>query len=104
MLSRNHLRSSDAQYVEVIHTEVSEIGLPVLIGDVDFFPNGGVRQPGCRNIDCSHNRAWQLFAASLTHGGIMGYRCNSIDDAINYEDTCTGYSIVLGNNDLVKHG
>ncbi|XP_026315673.1 phospholipase A1 member A-like [Hyposmocoma kahamanoa] len=104
MLSRSHLRSTDAKYVEAIHTEVSEIGLPVAVGEVDFFPNGGVRQPGCQNIECSHNRAWQLFAASLTNGPIMGYRCSSVDEALNLQGPCTGYALPLGNNDLVKLG
>lgn len=104
MLSKSHLRSNDARYVEVIHTEVTEIGYAVAIGDVDFFPNGGYRQPGCQNVDCSHIRAWQLFAASLTNGGLIGHRCSSIDEAVNPHRGCTGYSLVLGNNDLQKHG
>lgn len=104
MLSSDHLRGTDAQYVEVIHTEVSEIGIPVALGETDFFPNGGVRQPGCRNIDCSHNRAWQLFAASLTNGPIMGYRCHSAEEALSLEGPCTGYALAMGNNDLVKLG
>lgn len=104
MLSDLHVNSNDALYVEVIHTEVSQIGVPVAVGDVDFFPNGGVRQPGCRDIYCSHNRAWQLFAASLTHGGLIGHRCNSIQEALNIGGSCTGFTLPLGNNTLVKYG
>lgn len=104
VLSGYHIKFDDAVYVEVIHTEVSEFGLPVALGDVDFFPNAGIRQPGCRDADCSHNRAWQLFAASLTHGGILGHRCNTIKDALNTQQPCTGYSLPLGNNELVKYG
>lgn len=104
MLSRSHLRTNDARYVEVIHTEVSEYGLAVAVGDVDFFPNGGVRQPGCPNIDCSHIRAWQLFAASLTDGGLVGHRCTSVDEALNPQSICTGFALPMGNNNLVKHG
>lgn len=104
MLSSNHLRSTDARYVEVIHTEVSQIGVPVAVGDVDFFPQGGVSQPGCQNVDCSHNRAWRLFAASLTHGGIIGYRCESIKAALAFDGFCTGFALPLGTNELIKYG
>ncbi|XP_026315668.1 lipase member H-B-like isoform X2 [Hyposmocoma kahamanoa] len=104
MLSNNHLRATDARYVEVIHTEVSQIGLPVAVGDVDFFPQGGVRQPGCQDLDCSHNRAWKLFAASLTHGGLIGHRCETIRNALDLERFCTGFALPLGTNELVKYG
>lgn len=104
MVSNKRLRASDALYVEVIHTEVSVMGLPVAVGDVDFFPNGGVNQTGCQDLDCSHNRAWQLFAASLSHGGIIGYRCRSIIEALKPKGECTGFALPLGNGDLVKYG
>lgn len=104
MLSAYHLRSSDALYVEVIHTEVSQIGLPVAVGDVDFFPQGGVRQPGCRDVQCSHRRSWELFAASLTHGGLIGYRCDSMQEALDIGGSCKGFALSMGNNSLVKYG
>ncbi|KAK0166814.1 hypothetical protein PV327_004297 [Microctonus hyperodae] len=79
---------SDARLVDVIHTDGSEIftdgfGLLKPIGHIDFFPNGGRQQPGCkdiknsiiyshlhedeldRSIACSHLRAWQLYVATL---------------------------------------
>ncbi|XP_026315698.1 hepatic triacylglycerol lipase-like [Hyposmocoma kahamanoa] len=104
VLSGYHVRPEDALYVEVIHTEVSEIGIPSALGDVDFYPHGGIRQPGCGDIECSHNRAWQLFAASLTHGGIMGHRCDNVDEAIDTRKPCTGFTLAMGNNELVKYG
>ncbi|XP_034946054.1 pancreatic lipase-related protein 2-like isoform X2 [Chelonus insularis] len=82
------LDSSDANLVDVIHTDGAEdftegFGLLKPIGHIDFFPNGGVQQPGCndiknsivyshfhedildRSIACSHARAWDLFVESL---------------------------------------
>jgi len=36
---------SDADLVHVIHTSI--LGLEKSIGDADFYPNGGKKQPGC---------------------------------------------------------
>ncbi|KAG7212631.1 hypothetical protein KM043_012917 [Ampulex compressa] len=86
------LDASDAQLVDVIHTDgapdfTDGFGLLKPIGHIDFFPNGGIEQPGCTdvknavvvsrlkedtldvNIACSHLRAWQLFAESLKQQG-----------------------------------
>jgi pancreatic triacylglycerol lipase len=42
------LDSSDAEYVEVVHTSGGYLGYVDPIGRVDFFPNGGAwPQPGC---------------------------------------------------------
>ena len=50
--SRNHLRSSDADFVDVIHTHtapavIAPLGFAAPLGDVDFYPNGGGLMPGC---------------------------------------------------------
>nr|XP_971822.3 PREDICTED: pancreatic triacylglycerol lipase [Tribolium castaneum] len=90
----NHLREKhkkldrdDARLVDVVHTDASPtitdgFGLWQPIGHVDFFPNGGQEQPGCRDtrqsvvvthfeqvltreVACSHIRAWRLFQETL---------------------------------------
>lgn len=44
-----HLTPTDAEFVDVIHTDGGVFGFPVALGDADFFPNGGFpAQPGCR--------------------------------------------------------
>lgn len=51
-----HLSASDAEFVDVIHTDMGVYGLALKIGHVDFFPNYGYRpQPGC---PISENGLW----------------------------------------------
>jgi len=87
------LDPSDAEFVDVIHTNGESIfnilvggsgfGLMQRCGHVDFYPNGGLRQPGCDHKDlckdifrgnikeitdkvaCSHGRAISYFIESL---------------------------------------
>lgn len=43
-----HLTSTDAEFVDVIHTDGGVLGFPFPLGHADFYPNGGTsRQPGC---------------------------------------------------------
>ncbi|KAI4455784.1 lipase [Holotrichia oblita] len=43
------LDRSDAEFVDVIHTDAGIFGYPRSIGHVDFWPNAGIApQPGCR--------------------------------------------------------
>ncbi|XP_043201128.1 pancreatic triacylglycerol lipase-like isoform X1 [Amphibalanus amphitrite] len=89
-----HLDATDAEFVDIIHTDGRDIiyigiGFMASCGDVDFYPNNGKNQPGCGdfqeniraliydletlNIDaikglfgCPHDRAHELFIATLT--------------------------------------
>jgi len=49
------LGADDAAFVDVVHTDGARIwsegfGLFNPIGDVDYFPNGGLDQPGCEQV------------------------------------------------------
>ncbi|XP_050429449.1 pancreatic triacylglycerol lipase-like isoform X2 [Adelges cooleyi] len=91
--NRGHLTPSDAEFVDVIHTDGGEFGFPVPMGHVDFFPNGGFPiQPGCStptnvSIDkvpgyasCSHVRAWKYYIESVQNPyGFPSIRCHSYD-------------------------
>lgn len=41
------LDPTDAEFVDVIHTNAKHIGVINPSGHVDFYPNGGKRQKGC---------------------------------------------------------
>ncbi|XP_054266985.1 inactive pancreatic lipase-related protein 1-like [Macrosteles quadrilineatus] len=88
------LNPSDAMFVDVIHTNADHfitclgLGMMTPVGHVDFFVNGGQKQPGCwfnkgilwehiaalteavieqlaDIIGCSHERAWTYYIESL---------------------------------------
>lgn len=45
------LNKNDAEIVEVIHSDGGTFGFLKSCGTIDFFPNGGSSQPGCKRID-----------------------------------------------------
>ncbi|XP_037078473.1 LOW QUALITY PROTEIN: pancreatic triacylglycerol lipase-like [Pollicipes pollicipes] len=99
------LDPTDAGFVDVIHTDSGPLisgGLGLLqpIGHMDFFPNGGKKQPGCgtsvfdaikkeegsliyglrRFIGCNHLRAYEFFTESInSQCGFMAVECDSYD-------------------------
>uniref|UniRef100_A0A146MBK9 Pancreatic triacylglycerol lipase n=2 Tax=Lygus hesperus TaxID=30085 RepID=A0A146MBK9_LYGHE len=74
------LKPSSAGFVDVIHTCGKGLGFFGDLGHVDFYPNQGTAgQPGCSLSfgKCSHQRAIQLFAESLsTPNGFLGRKCD----------------------------
>lgn len=64
----SRLASTDAEYVETIHTNAGLLGIPDPIGDASFYPNGGSRQPGC-GFDpfgiCAHSRSIAYYLESI---------------------------------------
>ncbi|XP_026733233.1 pancreatic triacylglycerol lipase-like [Trichoplusia ni] len=104
-LNSGRLGVTDARYVEVIHTDGSGIfanGIGVSLGNIDFFANGGSNQPGCFSNSCSHERAYELFAASMINPKLVGYPCTSTTQ-LNL-NRCNGLPVRLGTNELYKFG
>jgi len=81
------LDRADAGFVDCIHTDgvplyEAGFGMMQAIGDADYYPNGGVDQPGCRTIavGCSHGRSHEYYASSITASCVMeGHACSSYE-------------------------
>ncbi|CAG4943607.1 unnamed protein product [Parnassius apollo] len=98
------LRDTDGVYVEAIHTDGGTMGLGIgsAVANADFFPNGGDSQPGCLTSLCNHERAWELFAATVTYNHLTGRQCsNTLQISLN---TCRGDPLNMGNDILTKTG
>ncbi|EDS34113.1 lipoprotein lipase [Culex quinquefasciatus] len=79
---QGRLADTDAQYVEVLHTNGDWLAFFTNIGTADFYPNGGKKQPGCGRLfyrRCSHKRAVTIFKESLMAKGYYANRCPSLD-------------------------
>jgi len=117
------LDSSDAEFVDVIHTDGSKnigMGTRDRMGHVDFYPNGGKDQPGCKRANeklftsaitwitgsdkdaysefsCSHQSARRFFTDSISQKcKYTAYPCTSSenDDASSeYDDFKDGECI-----------
>lgn len=87
-ITRNGLRKldpTDANFVDVVHTNGLAQGQIERCGHVDFYMNGGFSQPGCLResnpLGCDHHRAPQYFAESITTTvGFLGWKCRGFID------------------------
>ncbi|XP_074448398.1 pancreatic lipase-related protein 2-like [Larus michahellis] len=102
------LDPSDAKFVDIIHTHAGHLffdfapGILQTCGHLDFYPNGGKKMPGCkqlrvppatRNINdlmrgyrafgCGHKRSLRYYAESImTPNGFVGYQCDTYRDFV----------------------
>ncbi|XP_078688905.1 pancreatic lipase-related protein 2-like [Branchiostoma floridae x Branchiostoma belcheri] len=86
------LDPTDAEFVDVIHTDADLLGALGLSGmspsgHVDFYPNGGKDQPGCESFThnlltfCNHRKSIHYFYGSLDsqNSPLRAYRCDSYE-------------------------
>ncbi|KAG6453189.1 hypothetical protein O3G_MSEX007987 [Manduca sexta] len=99
------LDKHDARHVEVIHTCGGYLGFASPLGHIDFYPNGGTRQPGCgfdyRGL-CAHNRAHMFFSESIISDvPFTAVRCKDYDE-LYYQGSCkgTGEKLIMGGFDI----
>ncbi|KRT80492.1 hydrolase, partial [Oryctes borbonicus] len=80
----DRLNKTDADFVDVVHTDVGYYGFEQAIGTVDFYPNGGGIQPGCTSDDAGHNdshgRSNWYYLESINSTNIKAVKANSWED------------------------
>ncbi|EDW27752.1 GL19877 [Drosophila persimilis] len=93
------VRSGDAEFVDIIHTNPGVLGTPKVVGDADFFVHGDSPfQTGCgiltvKKVPCSHERAVEYWTETVyrTNGNsFLGKHCvreTDLSDARNCKDT-----------------
>lgn len=81
MAKKEHkLDPSDALFVDVFHCNGLMQGQIERTGNVDFYMNGGIYQPGCGTeiFSCSHVRCPNYFMESIRSNlGFHGWQCQS---------------------------
>lgn len=69
----------------MIHTNGGVFGIQIPMGHVDFYPNGGSKQPptygiSC-SITCSHNRAVDLWKFAVIYPNkFYGVKCSGMSE------------------------
>lgn len=77
------LDRTDANYVEVIHTNAGILGMTTAIGTSDFYVNGGSLQPGCLATPCSHLRSVIYYAEAVVNDNFSSIKCLNVLKARN---------------------
>ncbi|KAJ0171291.1 hypothetical protein K1T71_012841 [Dendrolimus kikuchii] len=85
--SEHRLDASNADFVQVIHTNIDGYGMATPMGHVDIYINGGEYQPsditlyGC-TATCSHFRVLTLWISALKYPGkFIAIKCNNVQQA-----------------------
>ncbi|EFA00197.1 phospholipase A1 member A [Tribolium castaneum] len=108
------LDANDAKMVDVVHTYMKVLSLAQPVGHVDFYPNGGRRQPGCPEISdiwkfsesviCNHARAYYYFAESIRNKrAFRSNRCNNVEEALRMR-CVQATSVYMGQVESYKNG
>lgn len=93
---QERLNEDDAMHTIAIHTNAGILGFGEAIAHVDFYPNGGKKQPGC-GLDvsgsCAHSRSYEIFSEAFETDQFIAVKCESVSDAKN--EKCEGERLVL---------
>ncbi|KAK7926091.1 hypothetical protein WMY93_008401 [Mugilogobius chulae] len=88
----HRLDPTDAQFVDVLHTDIDALGFRKSLGHIDFYANGGTDQPGCpltilsggAYFKCDHQRSVLLYMESVKQTcKIRSYPCRSYKDFLD---------------------
>ncbi|XP_053606820.1 lipase member H-like isoform X2 [Plodia interpunctella] len=77
----------DADFVDIIFTNMDTMGMAAPAGHVNIYVNGGEYQPGhfywmlCGPF-CSHGRSYEIWISSLVNSdAFLAIKCDSVQDA-----------------------
>ncbi|XP_034256705.1 endothelial lipase-like [Thrips palmi] len=103
------LSDDDADLVDVVHTNAGTLGEQAAVGHLDFYANGGKKQPGCDREfigSCSHERAVRLFAESINSpDAFKGWRCDDEWAALHQRCPDSGVEATMGEHlSYSQHG
>ncbi|XP_044765632.1 lipoprotein lipase-like [Coccinella septempunctata] len=95
----DRLDTTDADFVEIIHTSGGRLGFLSPIGHADYYPNGGTSQPGCF-LDvfgsCAHSRSYMYFAESI-RDKVREFRAFKCDSYSHFKKgKCNSSESVMG--------
>lgn len=84
----SRIASDSAKHVECIHTGFW-LGTRESFCQVEFYVNGGTRQPDCKdsfghdNVACSHFKAVEMYIKSIeSPKSVKGTKCENLQRAI----------------------
>ncbi|XP_059061658.1 pancreatic lipase-related protein 2-like [Achroia grisella] len=107
------LDQSDADYVEVVSTNIDGLGMAAPVGHVNFYINGGEYQLSdlywipCELL-CSHVKVYTIWYSALRNpNSFIAMQCDSVQQArdMNCYDRTPMVTNLLGPNvDQTKHG
>ncbi|OWR51181.1 pancreatic lipase-related protein 2 [Danaus plexippus plexippus] len=83
----DRIDKSDADFVEMIATNIDGYGMAAPVGHVNYYVNGGEFQPGelvwflCMTL-CSHIRSYMVWLSALQHpNSFIAMQCDSVQQA-----------------------
>ncbi|CAH0717607.1 unnamed protein product, partial [Brenthis ino] len=111
--SQERLDASNADFVQVLHTNIDGFGMATRMGHVDFYINGGEYQPSdinfypCSTI-CSHFSILPLWLSVMKNPDkFIGIKCNNIQearDAACYNNIPLVTNVMGDSVDINNHG
>ncbi|XP_003783964.1 lipase member I isoform X4 [Otolemur garnettii] len=83
--SYSRLDYTDAKFVDVIHSDADGLGIKEPLGHIDFYPNGGKKQPGCpKTIFSDYKTSLCVACDSFKENSCpwLGYQAELLKDVL----------------------
>ncbi|KAK2540982.1 Lipi [Columba guinea] len=101
------LDRTDAQFIDVIHSDTDALGFKKPLGTIDFYPNGGMDQPGCpKTVFSVYNYLLEITTWNKgTRRGfikvkITDYAGNTVESEMNRLQLCRYDFVLMENTEL----